>query len=328
MTPKALITGITGQDGRYLADLLLENGYEVHGLRRPGPERDTSARLWRIEGILDRITLHTASLTDPSAVRSVLEDVEPDQVYHLAAQSSVSASFHDPVGTYRSNIEGTQNLFAAIHETVPQARSYFAASCEMFGVVHDNPASETTPFHPVSPYGLSKLAGYHIARLYRDAHDMPITCGIAFNHDSPLRGSQFVTAKIARAAARIAAGLEKVLPIGNLDVKRDWGYAPEYARAIFQLTTSHAPGDFVLATGESTSLETLLNAAFDEAGLEARRFMRQDPALTRPADIRELYGDPSKAQNAIGWRATISGEAVIRLMVRHEMQKLEQAVTQ
>jgi GDPmannose 4,6-dehydratase len=328
MTPKALITGITGQDGRYLADLLLDNGYEVHGLKRPGAERDAPARLWRLGGILHRITLHTASLTDPSALRAVLAEVQPHHVYHLAAQSSVSASFHDPVGTYRNNIEGTQNLLSAIHEMLPGTRTYFAASCEMFGIVDRNPASEQTRMRPVSPYGISKLAGYHAARMYRDARGLPVTCGIAFNHDSPLRGPEFVTSKIARAAARIAAGLEDFMPIGNLDVHRDWGYAPDYARAMFELMTKHGPDDFVLATGECTSLEKLLDAAFREAGLEWRDYTRCDPALARPADIRELYGDPGKVRTAIGWSASMSGEAVIRMMVRHEMQQLAQAVTQ
>jgi GDPmannose 4,6-dehydratase len=328
MTPKALITGITGQDGRYLADLLLDNGYEVHGLKRPGAERDTPARLWRLGGILHRITLHTASLTDPSALRAVLAAVQPHQVYHLAAQSSVSASFHDPVSTYRNNIEGTQNVLSAIHEMLPGTRTYFAASCEMFGIVDRNPANEQTPMRPVSPYGISKLAGYHTARMYRDARGLPVTCGIAFNHDSPLRGAEFVTSKIARAAARIAAGLEDFMAIGNLDVHRDWGFAPDYAQAMFELMTKQEPDDFVLATGKCTSLENLLDAAFHEAGLEWRNHTRCDPALVRPADIRELYGDPTKARKAIGWSARTSGEAVIRMMVRHEMQQLAQAVTQ
>lgn len=328
MTPKALITGITGQDGRYLADLLLDNGYEVHGLRRPGPERHDDVRLWRLEGIVDRLRVHTASMTDPSSLRHVLATVEPDQVYHLGAQSSVSASFRDPIGTYRSNIEGTQNLFAAIHEMIPGTSTYFAASCEMFGIVDANPANEQTPFNPVSPYGISKLAGYHIARLYRDAHGLPVTCGIAFNHDSPLRGPEFVTAKIARAAARIAAGLDDELSIGNLDVKRDFGYAPDYVRAMFALTTSHAAGDFILATGEAHTLESLLDAAFDEAGLEWQSHTRRDPMLMRAADIRELYGDPSKIRNAVGWTAELKGPDVMRLMVRHEMHSLAQAVTQ
>jgi GDPmannose 4,6-dehydratase len=328
MTPKALITGITGQDGRYLADLLLDNGYEVHGLKRPGAERDTPARLWRLGDILHRVTLHTASLTDPSALRAVLAEVQPVHVYHLAAQSSVSSSFRDPVGTYRNNIEGTQNVLSAIQETLPGTRTYFAASCEMFGIVDRNPANEQTPMRPVSPYGISKLAGYHAARLHRDARHLPVTCGIAFNHDSPLRGPEFVTSKIARSAARIAAGLDDFVPIGNLDVHRDWGYAPDYARAMFELMTTQEPDDFVLATGECTSLESLLDAAFDEAGLDWRNYARRDPALARPADIRELYGDPSKVRAATGWSASLSGEAVIRLMVRHEMHQLAQAVTQ
>jgi GDPmannose 4,6-dehydratase len=328
MTPKALITGITGQDGRYLADLLLENGYEVHGLKRPGAERDASARLWRLGDILHRVTLHTASLTDPSALRTILAEVQPVQVYHLAAQSSVSASFHDPVGTYRNNIEGTQNVLSAVQETLPGTRTYFAASCEMFGIVDRNPANEQTRMNPVSPYGISKLAGYHAARMYRKARGLPVTCGIAFNHDSPLRGREFVTSKIARSAARIAAGLEDCMAIGNLDVRRDWGYAPDYARAIFELMTTQEPDDFVLATGECESLENLLDAAFDEAGLDWRCYTRRDPALNRPADIRELYGDPTKVRAATGWTARLAGADVIRLMVRHEMHQLAQAVTQ
>ena len=327
MKPRALITGITGQDGRYLAGLLLDNGFEVHGLKRPGTECDTDPRLWRIQDILGRLTLHIASLTDPASLRAVLEEVQPLQIYHLAAQSSVSSSFLDPAATYRSNIEGTQTLLAAIHDVVPRTRTYFAASCEMFGQVDSNPANERTPFNPVSPYGISKVAGYHAARLYRDAHDLPITCGIAFNHDSPLRGDAFVTSKITRAAARIAAGLQNSLCVGNLEVLRDWGYAPEYVEAMFLLMTKHEPDDFVIATGESDSLRNLLAAAFDEAGLEWERYTTVDPALARPADIAELYGDPEKIYQVTGWRAMTKGQTVIRSMVRQEMQKIGQVTT-
>jgi GDPmannose 4,6-dehydratase len=326
MTPRALITGITGQDARYLADLLLENGYDVHGLLRPAPGTEAGSRFWRLEGILDRITLHEADLSDATALEAVLRSVEPPEVFHFAALSSVSASFRDPLATYRSNVEGTQNLFGAIRDVVPHARTYFAASCEMFGVVDHNPANEDTPFRPISPYGTAKLAGYRIANQFRDAHGSAITCGIAFNHDSPLRGPEFVTTKIARAAARIAAGQTDRLRIGNLDVRRDWGYAPEFVRAMW-LLMKHEPGDFVVATGRSESLENLLAAAFDEVGLDWQRYTEQDPALARPADIRELYGDPSRLRAAVGWTAATSGQAVIRLMVRHEVQKLSGAVT-
>jgi GDPmannose 4,6-dehydratase len=327
MTPRALITGITGQDARYLADLLLENDYEVHGLTRPATPGDAGARRWRLEGIEDRLTIHEASLQDPAALIAVLQTVEPLEVYHFSALSSVSASFREPDTTFRSNVEGTQNLFAAVHEVVPRARSYFAGSCEMFGVVDHNPATEATPFQPVSPYGRSKVAAYQIANSFRETRGSAITCGFAFNHDSPLRGPEFVTAKIARAAAGIAFGQADRLPMGNLDVRRDWGYAPEFVHAMWLLMTKHEPGDFVIATGRATSLENLLHAAFDEVGLDWQSYTVQDPALARPADIRELYGDATKVRAAVGWSAATSGEDVIRLMVRHELASLERDAT-
>lgn len=310
---RALICGITGQDGSYLAASLLRKGYAVCGASRDA--QMASVRNLAALGIRDRVTLLSVSLTDFRSVLQALEVARPDEVYNLAGQSSVALSFEQPVETLESIATGTLNLLEAIRFTRAAVRLYNAGSSECFGDTGDAPADERTPFRPRSPYATAKAAAFWQAANYRDAYGIYACSGILFNHESPLRPERFVTQKIVAAACRIAAGDPGVLPLGNLSVSRDWGWAPEYVEAMHLMLQQDAPGDFVIATGESHSLEEFAAEAFSGVGLDWKRHVVADPALCRPADIRTGRGDPSLARERLGWSAGTLMKAVVRKML-------------
>jgi GDPmannose 4,6-dehydratase len=315
MTRRALITGITGQDGSYLAEFLLAKGYEVHGLVRRVALEDPSHRLKRIEHILDRLHLHAGSLESFASVYRMMRHVEPHECYHLAAQSFVSYSFDDEYSTLNANINGTHHVLGAIKDTVPECRFYFAGSSEMFGKAAESPQSEQTRFHPRSAYGISKVAGFELTRNYREAYGMHASSGILFNHESPRRGHEFVTRKITSGLARIVAGEAKELRLGNLEAKRDWGHSADYVQAMWLMLQQETPDDYVVATGETHSVREFLEIASRFAGLDYRRHVVIDQQLCRPAEVDVLRGNPAKAQAILGWSSQSTFESLIREMV-------------
>ena len=319
---KALITGITGQDGSYLADLLLSKGYEVHGMVRRVALEDPVHRLQRLRGILDRITLHSGSLESYASVFNVVEKVHPDECYHLAAQSFVSYSFEDAFSTINSNVNGTLFLLSALHERTPACRFYFAASSEMFGKVKESPQNEDTPFHPRSPYGISKVAGFDLTRNYREAYGMFACSGILFNHESPRRGFEFVTRKITNGAARIKAGLEKEVRLGNLEARRDWGFSGDYVEAMWRMLQHNEPDDYVIATGRSHSVKEFAERAFHAVGLDWKKYVVEDKMFYRPAEVMVLQGDYSKAKRVLGWEPRVSFEELVQMMVEEDLKTM------
>jgi GDPmannose 4,6-dehydratase len=318
--PKALISGITGQDGSYLAELLLEKGYEVHGLVRRVALEDPSHRLRRIAEVRDRITLHAGSLESFPSLYRIVCRVQPDECYHLAAQSFVSYSFDDEFSTLNTNINGTHYLLAAIHEAAPRCRFYFAGSSEMFGKVEETPQNERTRFHPRSAYGISKVAGFDLTRNYREAYGLHASVGILFNHESERRGFEFVTRKITAGVAAIASGARRELRLGNLEARRDWGYAPEYVAVMWRMLQEDSPDDYVVATGESHSVREFVALAFSLAGLDYREYVTGDPLLYRPAEVDLLVGDPSKARSRLGWEPRTGFEDLVRRMVEADLE--------
>ncbi|MGH7771553.1 MAG: GDP-mannose 4,6-dehydratase [Candidatus Binatia bacterium] len=320
---KALITGITGQDGSYLAELLLNKGYEVHGIVRRVAIEDPEHRLWRIKHILDRVILHPASMESFASLFNVVDQVSPEECYHLASQSFVSYSFEDEFSTLSTNVNGTHFMLASLKARAPHCRFYFAASSEMFGNVKETPQNENTPFYPRSPYGISKVAGYHLTRNYREAYGLWTLSGILFNHESPRRGLEFITRKVTNMAAKIKLGLAKELRIGNLEAKRDWGYAEDYVRAMWLMLQQEEPEDYVIATGEVFSVRELVELAFGYVGLDWKDYVAIDERLYRPAEVYELRGDFSKARKNLGWEPTISSRELIRMMVDVEMGQLK-----
>lgn len=320
--PRALITGITGQDGSYLAELLLENGYEVHGIVRRVAIEDPEHRLWRILHVKDRIHLHAASLESYPSIFHVFQKVQPDECYHLAAQSFVSYSFEDEFSTMNTNINGTHYVLAALREAAPACKFYFAGSSEMFGKVAEVPQSERTPFHPRSAYGISKVAGFDLTRNYREAYGMNCSSGILYNHESPRRGFEFVTRKITSHVARIKLGLTKELRLGNLDARRDWGHAKEYVRAMWLMLQQEKPDDFVIATGEEHSVKEFAEAAFSYVGLDYRDHVVIDPDFIRPAEVDILLGHASKAKECLGWSCKIRFKDLVEEMVQEDLRLL------
>jgi len=312
---RALITGITGQDGSYLAELLLSKGYEVHGIVRRIALEDPEHRLSRILGILDRIQLHAASLESYASLHHVVEEVAPHECYHLAAQSFVSYAFDDEFSTLNANINGTHFLLAAIKNLVPHCHFYFAGSSEMFGNADEVPQNENTRFHPRSSYGISKVAGFHLTRNYREAYQIYAAGGILFNHESPRRGFEFVTRKISSTVARIEAGKAQELVLGNLEAKRDWGHAREYVEAMWRMLQQPEPDDYVIATGETHSVREFAELAFSIVGKDYRRYLRVDPKFHRPAEVNLLLGDYTKARQKLGWEPTIRFPDLVREMV-------------
>jgi len=315
---KALITGITGQDGSYLAELLLSKGYEVHGIVRRVALEDPVHRLRRIGGFRDRTILHAGSLESFPSLYRIVQQVQPDECYHLAAQSFVSYSFDDEFSTLNTNINGTHFILTALKESAPQCRVYFAGSSEMFGNAEEVPQAEKTAFHPRSAYGISKVAGFHLTRNYREAYGLHASSGILFNHESPRRGYEFVTRKITSGATAIAAGVASHVALGNLEARRDWGYAPEYVEAMWRMLQQDEPGDYVVATGVSHSVREFCEVAFSLLGLDYREHVQTDRQLYRPAEVDRLVGNPAKAENVLGWRSRTSFKELVRMMVQED----------
>ena len=324
---RALITGITGQDGSYLAEFLLEKGYEVHGVVRRVAIEDPEHRLWRIRHIIDKVKLHAASLESYASIYNVVEKVKPDECYHLAAQSFVSYSFEDEFSTINTNINGTHFVLSAIKDRAPHCKFYFAASSEMFGNAKESPQNENTPFHPRSPYGISKVAGFDLTRNYREAYGLYALSGILFNHESSRRGFEFVTRKVTNTAAKIKLGLAKELRLGNLEAKRDWGYAADYVEAMWLMLQQGEPGDYVIATGVTHSVKELVEIAFSHVGLNWKEYVIADEKLYRPAEIYELRGDYSKARKELGWEPQVSFENLIKMMVDADLEMLKYRVS-
>ena len=317
---KALITGITGQDGSYLTEELLERGYEVHGLVRRVALETPERRTDRISHLLDKITLHPASLESYPSIFHIVSRYEFDECYHLAAQSFVAESFADGFSTMNTNINGTHYMLAALRELRPKCRFYFAGSSEMFGKVHEVPQNESTIFHPRSPYGISKVAGFDLTRNYREAYNMFCVNGILFNHEGPRRGFEFVTRKISNTVARIKLGLATELRLGNLDAMRDWGHAKDYVHAMYLMLQQPEPDDYVVATGEAHSVAEFCERAFAEVGLDYRKYVITDERFRRPAEVDQLIGDSSKARKILGWAPKYSFEELVREMVQSDLE--------
>lgn len=319
---KALITGITGQDGSYLAELLLSKGYEVHGIVRRVALEDPSGRLARLAPFVEKIRLHAASLESFPSIYQVFKSVRPEECYHLAAQSFVSYSFDDEFSTLNTNINGTHYVLAALKDLVPNCRFYFAGSSEMFGKVAEIPQTETTRFHPRSAYGISKVAGFDLTRNYREAYNIHASSGILFNHESPRRGFEFVTRKITSGIARILAGQAKEIRLGNLEAKRDWGHARDYVEAMWLMLQQDAPDDYVVATGKTHSVADFARLAFSLVGLDSAKYIAEDAEFYRPAEVHILVGNPARAQKQLGWRSKTDFEGLVREMVMADCASL------
>jgi GDPmannose 4,6-dehydratase len=322
----ALITGITGQDGSYLAEHLLTAGYDVHGIVRRVAIEDPDRRFGRITHLLDRIKLHAASLESYPSIFQVFSQQKYDECYHLAAQSFVAESFADGFSTLNTNIGGTHYVLAALRELQPGCKFYFAGSSEMFGKVQEVPQKETTPFHPRSPYGISKVAGFELTRNYREAYGMYCCSGILFNHEGPRRGFEFVTRKISSGVARVKMGLAAEVRLGNLDARRDWGHSADYVRAMHMMLQQPEPDDYVISTGETHSVREFCELAFAEVQLDYRDFVKVDEAFYRPAEVDLLIGDPSKARRILGWEPKHTFRDLVAEMVRSDLANIQRAV--
>ncbi|MDP3791556.1 MAG: GDP-mannose 4,6-dehydratase [Candidatus Omnitrophota bacterium] len=320
---RAIITGITGQDGSYMAEFLLKKGYEVHGLVRRVALEDPEHRLWRVRHLLGKIKIHAASLESYASLFNIIEKIRPHECYHLAAQTFVSYSFEDEFSTINTNINGTHYVLSAIKQKAPKCKFYFAASSEMFGSVKKTPQSESTPFHPRSPYGISKLAGFELTRNYREAYGLFACNGICFNHESPTRGFEFVSRKISYAVAEIKLGLSKKLPLGNLEAKRDWGFAGDYVKAMWLMLQNDKADDYVIATGETHSVREFAELAFDHLKLDWRKYVVIDRELYRPAEVNILEGDYSKARRKLGWKPAVKFSDLVRMMVDADLKRLK-----
>ena len=315
---RALITGITGQDGSYLAEFLLEKGYEVHGTVR----RSSVEKFERISHIRDRVTLHQMDLLDQLSIITVLEDVQPREVYNLAAQSFVPTSWNQPLLTGEFTALGVTRMLEGIRTVNPDIRFYQASSSEMFGMVRQRPQTEETPFYPRSPYGVAKVYGHFITVNYRESYDLFASSGILFNHESPRRGLEFVTRKVTDAVARIKLGKQKILHLGNLDAQRDWGYAGDYVDAMWRMLQHEKPEDFVIGTGVMHSVRDLVQMAFAHVGLDWEEFVFEDPALFRPAEVEHLCADASKARDLLGWDPVVGFEELVKMMVDSDLALL------
>jgi len=316
---RALITGITGQDGSYLAELLLEKGYAVHGMVR----RSSTESFERIAHLSGRIELHQADLLDQSSLLSVLRETRPGEVYNLAAQSFVPTSWVQPSLTGEFTALGVTRMLDAVKLVDTEIRFYQASSSEMFGRVRESPQNEATPFHPRSPYGVAKVYGHHITVNYRESFGLFAVSGILFNHESPRRGREFVTRKISESVAKLKLGLQDELLLGNLDSKRDWGYAPEYVEAMWRMLQQDQPSDYVIGTGEHHSPDEFVQIAFKHVGLDPADFVQVDPALLRPAEVDTLLADPTKAREELGWTARTRFEELVRIMVEADLEAQE-----
>ena len=318
---RALITGITGQDGSYLAEFLLDKGYEVHGIVRRVSLEDPTHRLWRIKHILNKIVLHAASLDSYASIFSVVEKIKPQECYHLAAQSFVNYSFEDAFSTINTNVNGTLFVLSALNDRAPDCRVYFAASSEMFGKAKETPQNEETPFYPRSPYGISKVAGFDLTRNFREAYNLFACNGILFNHESPRRGFEFVTRKITSTVAKIKLGIENELRLGNLDAKRDWGFAGDYVKAMWLMLQQDEPDDYVIATNETHSVREFAEKAFEYVGLDWKAHVVVDQIFYRPAEVHKLTGDYSKSKEVLTWEPTVKFEELVKMMVEADIKK-------
>lgn len=320
MKKKALITGITGQDGSYLAEHLIDLGYEVHGLVRRVALEDPERRFGRIAHFLDRVTLHPASLESYPSIFHIISQHDFQECYHLAAQSFVAESFTDGFSTMNTNINGTHYMLAALRELRPLCRFYFAGSSEMFGKVRTTPQNESTPFHPRSPYGISKVAGFHLTMNYRESYGMYAVSGVLFNHEGPRRGFEFVTRKITSTVAQIKLGVASELRLGNLEAKRDWGHAKDYVRAMHMMLQQPEPDDYVVATGETHSVREFCELAFGEAELDYRDYVKLDERYYRPAEVDLLIGDATKARSVLGWQPRYTFKELVKEMVEADLE--------
>src|SRR5687767_8484490 len=318
MAKRALITGITGQDGSYLAELLLERGYEVFGVVR----RLSAPNDWRIDHLRDRVTLCSGDLLDQLSIIRLLDTHQPEEFYNLAAMSFVPASWDTPLLTGEFNSQGVTRVLDAVRTVNPKVKFYQASSSEMYGKVREIPQTETTPFYPRSPYGVSKVFGHYITVNYRESYDLFAVSGILFNHESPRRGIEFVTRKVTEGVARIKLGLADSLSLGNLEAQRDWGFAGDYVRAMWLMLQQDEPDDYVVATGEAHSVKSLVEIAFTHAGLDWQKYVRVDPAFLRPAEVDHLIGDSSKARRVLGWEPKVSFEKLIAMMVDADLTRL------
>jgi GDPmannose 4,6-dehydratase len=318
MAKRALITGITGQDGSYLAELLLDKSYEVHGMVR----RSSTENFERIQHLTDKVTLVQADLLDPSSLVEALEEAQPDEVYNLGAQSFVPTSWRQPVLTAEFTAVGVTRILEAIRRVNPDIRFYQASSSEMFGKVREVPQSETTPFYPRSPYGVAKAYGHFITVNYRESYGLFAVSGILFNHESPRRGLEFVTRKISDGVARIKLGLSDELRLGNLDAKRDWGFAGDYVEAMWRMLQADEPDDYVIATGEEHSVQECVDIAFAHAGLDPKQYVKTDPKFLRPAEVDHLVGDASKARQELGWEPRVSFKELAEMMVDADLERV------
>src|SRR5215813_8175201 len=322
MSKRAIITGITGQDGSYLAELLLSKGYEVVGTTR----RASAPNFWRIQHLLDRITLKPADLLDQLSIIRLVDEVRPHEFYNLAAMSFVPASWDQPMLTGEFNSQGVTRILEAVRVVDPSIRIYQASSSEMFGKVREVPQTELTPFYPRSPYGVSKVFAHYITVNYRESYDLFAVSGMLFNHESPRRGLEFVTRKVTDSVARIKLGLKDKMAIGNLDAHRDWGFAGDYVRAMYLMLQQDQPDDYVIATGISHSVRELIEIAFGHAGLDWQKYVYQDPALLRPAEVDHLLGDSTKAQQQLGWKPRVNFKQLVEMMVDADLARVEKSM--
>ena len=322
MSGIALITGITGQDGAYLAKLLLQKGYQVHGMMR----RSSTETMERIADIRDSITVHQGDLLDQLSLVRLMDEVQPTEVYNLAAQSFVPTSWSQPILTGETTGLGVTRVLEAIRQVNPDIRMYQASSSEMFGKVQETPQTETTPFYPRSPYGVAKVYGYWITINYRESYDIFACNGILFNHESPLRGLEFVTRKITDGVARIKLGIQNELLLGNLDAKRDWGFAGDFVHAMWLMLQANKPDDYVIATGEQHSVRDFCKIAFGTVGLNLEDYVGIDPRFYRPAEVETLLGDPAKAKTKLGWKPQVTFEQLVTMMVEEDIKRIEREI--
>jgi len=321
MSKVALITGISGQDGSYLAELLLNKGYKVHGIVRRVAMEDKIHRLWRIRNILNDVTLHAGSLESYASLFNIIMKIKPDEVYHLAAQSYVGYSFQDEFSTLNTNINGTHYMLSALKEFAEsKTKFYFAGSSEMFGMVKESPQNENTPFNPRSSYGISKVTGFYLTKNYREAYNLQASTGILFNHESSRRGFEFVTRKITHAVARIKKGLQKKLKLGNINSKRDWGHAEDYVKAMWLMLQQKKPEDYVIGTGKEHSVKDFAKKAFEHVGLNYEDYVEIDKSLIRPAEVDTLIANYSKAKKELKWQPKISFENLVKGMVEGDLE--------
>ena len=316
----ALITGITGQDGSYLAEFLLNKNYEVHGIVRRVALEDKTHRLWRLRKILNKINLHSASLESYASLVKIVHKVKPSEIYHLAAQSYVSYSFEDEFSTLNTNINGTHFMLSAIKDFSPKTKFYFAASSEMFGKVKESPQNEETAFHPRSAYGISKVAGFELTRNYREAYNIYACSGILFNHESPRRGFEFVTRKISHSVARIKLGLQKDLKLGNINSKRDWGHASDYVVAMWKMLQQKEANDYVIGTGQMHSVKDFAKLAFSHVGLDYKKYIKINKNLLRPAEVDTLRANYKKAEKKLNWKPNIDFKNLVKQMVDEDLE--------